>query len=147
MRYAHTNLVAKDWKKLAQFYIDVFDCIPKPPERNYTGDWLDKALDLKNCTLKGIHLILPGYSTKDAPTLEIYQYIPETDLIESCSDTLGFTHIAFEVEDVLKKAKEIIKNGGTTVGVLTTRQVPAGALTFQYLKDPEGNIVEIQSWS
>jgi predicted enzyme related to lactoylglutathione lyase len=26
MKYAHTNIIARDWEKLAQFYIDVFDC-------------------------------------------------------------------------------------------------------------------------
>ena len=45
-----------------------------------------------------------------------------------------------------KKAEEILRNGGVAVGELTTKQVPAGTLTFQYLKDPEGNIIEIQSW-
>ena len=27
-RYVHTNLVARDWKKLAQFYETVLDCAP-----------------------------------------------------------------------------------------------------------------------
>jgi predicted enzyme related to lactoylglutathione lyase len=30
-KYVHTNLIAKDWKKLAKFYTDVFGCklVPK----------------------------------------------------------------------------------------------------------------------
>ena len=27
-RYAHTNIISKDWKKIAQFFIDVFECTP-----------------------------------------------------------------------------------------------------------------------
>jgi hypothetical protein len=32
-RFAHTNLVADDWRQLASFYEEVFGCIPLPPER------------------------------------------------------------------------------------------------------------------
>jgi catechol-2,3-dioxygenase len=32
-RFAHTNLVARDWKALAAFYADVIGCEPLPPER------------------------------------------------------------------------------------------------------------------
>ena len=42
IKYVHTNLIAKDWKKLAQFYIDVFDCVSVYPEKNLSGDWIDK---------------------------------------------------------------------------------------------------------
>jgi len=30
-RYVHTNLVARDWRKLAAFYQDLFGCAPLPP--------------------------------------------------------------------------------------------------------------------
>jgi len=31
MKYTHTNLVARDWRRLADFYIKVFGCTPVPP--------------------------------------------------------------------------------------------------------------------
>jgi len=34
IRYVHTNLIAKDWRKLADFYIKVLGCKEKKPERN-----------------------------------------------------------------------------------------------------------------
>ena len=34
VRYAHTNIVARDWKALALFYIKAFGCKRKLPERN-----------------------------------------------------------------------------------------------------------------
>jgi len=34
------------------------------------------------------------------------------------------------------------------VGELTVREVPGvGVLTVRYVADPEGNIIEIQSWN
>ena len=34
-RYAHTNLIARDWRRLSDFYVRVFGCVPVPPERDY----------------------------------------------------------------------------------------------------------------
>jgi predicted enzyme related to lactoylglutathione lyase len=36
--FAHTNLVAKDWVSLAQFYVEVFQCELKLSERDISGD-------------------------------------------------------------------------------------------------------------
>ena len=84
--FAHTNLVAKDWRRLARF-------------------------------------------------------------ISKYSSTPGFSHIAFAVDDVAAVARKVFDHGGTPVGDLTRREVPAvGRLTFQYVADPEGNILEIQNW-
>jgi|GEM_PF-4690222 len=41
MRFARTNIAARDWEKLSQFYEDVFDCTVKPPRRKLSGEWLD----------------------------------------------------------------------------------------------------------
>jgi len=48
VKCVHTNLVARDWKLLADLYIKVFGCLVKPPERNLKGDWLGRLTLLKN---------------------------------------------------------------------------------------------------
>ena len=73
IKYVHTNLVSKDWEKLAKFYVDVFSCKYKYPERDLNGKWLDNLTAITNSHIHGIHLILPGYEG-DGPTLEIFQY-------------------------------------------------------------------------
>ncbi|MBN2520689.1 MAG: VOC family protein [Bacteroidales bacterium] len=42
VKYIHTNIVAKDWQKLADFYEKVFGCKKLYPERNLKGEWIDK---------------------------------------------------------------------------------------------------------
>ena len=37
MRYVHTNLIAEDWQRLADFYRTVFGCVDVPPERDFRG--------------------------------------------------------------------------------------------------------------
>ncbi|MCP3872367.1 MAG: VOC family protein [Desulfobacteraceae bacterium] len=146
MKYAHTNIVAKDWKALSKFYVDVFDCKVKPPERDLSGDWLDKATGLTHAHLKGIHLILPGFEDY-GPTLEIFTYQDMNSSQPIMANHIGFTHIAFQVDDVEKTFEKAIKNGGSVLGKVTRKEVEGvGLLTLVYFRDPEGNIVEIQSW-
>jgi predicted enzyme related to lactoylglutathione lyase len=45
-RFAHVNLIARDWRRLADFYSRVFGWEPVPPERHLSGAWLDAATDL-----------------------------------------------------------------------------------------------------
>jgi len=146
MRFAHTNIAARDWKSLADFYIQVFECKIKPPERDLSGEWLDKAIGIKNARQMGVHLSLPGY--KNPPTLEIFSYEKFVDTVPMMANQIGFTHIAFEVEDVDKILKKALDNGATTLGEVIENEVEGvGMLKFTYLRDIEGNIIEIQSWN
>jgi len=54
--YLHTNLIARDWQKLAAFYQQVFGCLPIPPERDLAGEWLNKATGLPQAHIRGIPL-------------------------------------------------------------------------------------------
>ena len=145
-KYAHTNLIARDWKQLSTFYQEVFGGVPIPPERDLSGEWLDKATGLRESHLCGIHLRLPDYGD-EGPTLELFQYdaMPEHPSVKP--NTPGFSHIAFAVDDVPAAAQAVFDHGGSAVGELTTRDVPGvGRLTFQYVADPEGNMIELQNW-
>ena len=146
MRYAHTNIAAKDWEKLSDFYIRVFNCTLKPPKRELSGDWLDQATGLSNAELEGVHLLLPGHGDS-GPTLEIFSYKNMHECESIMANHTGFTHIAFEVEDVESTFGEAMKRGGTKLGEITEKVIKGiGVLKFVYFRDPEGNIIEIQSW-
>jgi len=119
--------------------------VPIPPKRDLSGEWLDRATGLNEAHISGIHLRLPGYGD-DGPTLELFQYgsMPEHPSVNP--NTPGFSHIAFAVDDVPATIQAVFKYGGSAVGELTVRHVPGvGLLTFQYVADPEGNIIEIQN--
>lgn len=146
MRFAHTNIAARDWKKIADFYINVFECTIKPPQRNLSGKWLDRATGLTNAKLEGVHLALPGHGD-NPPTLEIFSYQEMHDVPDIMANYTGFTHIAFEVEDVNTTLARALANGAVNLGEVVEKEVAnVGLLKFVYFRDPEGNIVEIQSW-
>ena len=147
MRFAHTNIAAKDWKRLSDFYILVFNCRVKPPVRNLSGDWLDKATGLKGARLAGVHLLLPGHG-ENGPTLEIFSYKDTHEGTPVMANYTGFTHIAFEVGDVETILKKALSNGAELLGEVTEKEIEnVGILKFVYFRDPEGNIIEIQSWN
>ena len=60
-KYVHTNLIARDWHALADFYQRVFGCIPVPPERDLSGPNIEAGTGLPSAHLRGMHLRLPGY--------------------------------------------------------------------------------------
>jgi lactoylglutathione lyase len=146
IRYAHTNLIAKDWESLAAFYIAVFGCTVKPPERDLSGEWLHALTAIPSVHIRGVHLSLPGYGS-DGPTLEIFTYQENRENTAKTINTEGFGHIAFSVDDVEKCLEVLIEHGGSLVGDVVKGQVPGvGIIHLVYAKDPEGNIIEIQKW-
>ncbi|PWT96898.1 MAG: glyoxalase [Bacteroidetes bacterium] len=146
VKYAHTNIIADDWEKLAEFYIKVFDCKPLYPTRDLSGDWIDKATGISDAHFKGIHLCLPGFES-NLPTLEIFQYDTNVDVSLPVPNRKGFGHICFRVDDVKHYLNLVIENGGSTVGEMAEHEIEGvGLLCFVYARDVEGNIVEIQSW-
>lgn len=146
IKYVHTNIIAKEWKKLSDFYIQVFGCKPVYPERDLSGDWIEKMTDIENVRIRGMHLSLPGY--ENGPTLEIFQYEPECPRDgKPYINRQGFGHLAFHVEDVEAVLARVIEHGGKKLGELITRKYDGlGLLTAVYAEDPEGNFIEIQNW-
>lgn len=146
-KYKHTNIIAKDWRHLATFYEKTFSCTPVPPQRKQSGKWLQNGTGVENASLEGVHLRLPGYG-ENAPTLEIYQYHHNEPKPTAVANRQGFMHIAFEVDSVHKYCDMVMANGGSMLGQITTTTVAGvGNLEFVYVRDPEGNIIELQSWN
>jgi catechol 2,3-dioxygenase-like lactoylglutathione lyase family enzyme len=146
-RFVHTNLASRDWKKLVRFYCSVFGCVPKGPDRDFSGDWLDRLTALRSAHLRGIHLLLPGYA-EAGPTLEIFSYETMRERSLPNVNDPGFGHIAFAVDDIDEALAAARKEGGGAVGEIVMTQVEgAGQLRVVYARDPEGNIVELQKWS
>ena len=145
-RYVHTNLIAHDWRKLAAFYIQVMGCIPVLPERDLSGDWLERSTGVRGAAIQGIHLRLPGHGDH-GPTLEVFQYNVAAHGSEPVPNRPGFAHIAFSVDDLQAACVAVLGAGGRAVGEIVSTGIPGvGTISFAYVTDPEGNIIELQHW-
>ena len=145
-RFGHVNLIADDWRRLADFYQRVFGCEPVPPERDYAGPDLERGTGVPGASLRGVHLRLPGWGT-DGPTLEIYTYRENAPGGTRAANRTGWGHIALGVNDVPGARAAVLEAGGRSVGQVVTLQTADGRrVTWCYVTDPEGNIIELQSW-
>jgi predicted enzyme related to lactoylglutathione lyase len=146
-RFGHVNLVAAEWRLLADFYQRVFGCVFVPPERDLSGPVLEAGTGIPGATIRGAHLRLPGLGP-EGPTLEIFQYGSGPERPVTAINRPGFGHIAFAVSDVAAAREAVLAEGGRVVGeVVTTGTSDGRRVTWTYMTDPEGNILELQAWS
>lgn len=146
-RFGHVNVIAHDWRKLADFYGLVFGMEIVPPLRDYRGPDLEAGTAVAGAALRGAHLRLPGLGS-DGPTLEIYQYESGPKGMPPAANRPGYQHIAFAVPDVDAARDAVLAAGGRTVGAIVTVATADGRrVTWTYVTDPEGNIIELQAWS
>jgi catechol 2,3-dioxygenase-like lactoylglutathione lyase family enzyme len=145
-RFVHTNIISGDWERLARFYETVFGCRRVLPERDMSGEWIERGTGVHGAHVRGAHLRLPGYGDT-GPTLEIFQYDTVIAGPEKRVNETGLAHIAFLVDDVGKALREVESGGGSRLAETVTREIAGvGTLTFVYARDPDGNILELQSW-
>lgn len=146
IRYVHTNIIAKDCEKLIEFYKNVLGCQSIGEKRNLRGEWLDQMTGVTNSHIVGEHLALPGYDGKH-PTIEIFSYDQMKGTMIHEINAYGIAHLAFEVDNVEEVLDRILENGGRKVGELVHAVYEDGRkATFVYATDPEGNILELQTW-
>jgi catechol 2,3-dioxygenase-like lactoylglutathione lyase family enzyme len=146
-RFGHVNVIARDWRRLAAFYSRAFGCTVVPPERDYSGPDLERGTGVAGAALRGAHLRLPGLGP-DGPTLEIYEYAPSLPGLPPAANRAGFGHVAFVVPDVADARSVVLAEGGGPIGEVVTLETADGRrVTWCYVTDPEGNILELQSWT
>jgi predicted enzyme related to lactoylglutathione lyase len=147
LKYVHTNLIARDWQALASFYETVFGCARVPPERDLTGPAMEAGTGLPAAHLRGVHLRLPGHGDT-GPTLEVFTYDSLEERPTVAVNRPGLGHLAFSVDDVAAAREMVLAAGGGSVGEVVTVAVPGrGRVTWCYVTDPEGNVIELQSWA
>jgi catechol 2,3-dioxygenase-like lactoylglutathione lyase family enzyme len=136
-----------DWERLAGFYERVFGCTRLLPERDLSGKWLEDGTGVTGARIRGVHLRLPGSDGPGGLTLEIFSYQPERDALPPAPNRPGWGHVAFAVEDVAVVRQAVLDAGGSALGELISTEIEgAGAISFAYVADPEGNVIELQRW-
>ena len=82
----------------------------------------------------------------DGPTLEIFSYNILAERPSTAVNRPGFGHIAFRVADVRAAVDAVLRAGASQVGEIVTLTNAAGkGLTWVYVTDLEGNVIELQS--
>ncbi len=138
----HVNINAKDWKKVAAFYEEVFGCTRILPEKAIAGDYAKQLTGLDGADIGGITLAFPD--DPDGCQLEIFQYNIQDDTAPGTINMTGLGHIAIDVEDIEVTTEKLLAAGGSFVGSQVHRTyADKPDLFIHYVKDCEGNIIEL----
>jgi len=145
-RFSHTNIVTRDPERLAAFYTEVFGCEQSGPARELVGEWLGRGMGLPGARVHGYHLALPGLEGDHVPTLEVFS-LDEIRPTDTDVTQAGLMHISFAVDDIKDTIERFLAAGGSMQGELSHADVDGvGSAEFAYMRDPDGNIVELQQW-
>lgn len=145
-RYTHTNLIVHDLEGMLDFYETVLHCRRIGQKRDHSAPWIAAMTGVAGAHIVGEHLLLPGWGD-NLPTLEVFTYKQALEILPHEINRPGFAHLSFEVDDVAETLALAIAHGGSQLGELVKAPYPNGKeATFVYLRDPEGNILELQSW-
>lgn len=146
--FHHINIVSPDPHRLAQFYMDVFGCVRDGPERNLSGDWIERGTGLPGARITGLMLTLPGFGTP-GPRLEIFNVAGAGEARPGQVNRSGLMHLCFEVADAYETLDRVLAAGGQRQGeIVDSGTIPGvGRADFVYARDPDGNILELVAWT
>ena len=138
-----SRAIGRRWRA----FMKHFDGVRVPPERDFAGPELEAGTGVAGARVRGVHLRLPGFGA-DGPTLEIFSFAPALERGTSPVNQPDFGHIAFRVDSVTEARAEVLGAGGRAVGeIVTLTTAGSTRITWCYVTDPEGNVIELQSWS
>ncbi|HEX6221556.1 MAG TPA: VOC family protein [Acidimicrobiia bacterium] len=140
MRFDQTKFLADDVEALARFYLDALDCETVVASQEVEAA-VSRAVGVPDATITLTILRLPGRG-EHGPVLELYSV--EGPRPDGWDYTSGQGQIAFEVDDLEAAIGRVIAAGGGQLGEVVEWTAPSGAVArFVYLRDPEGNIIDL----
>ena len=152
MSLSHISLTARDARGLAAFYEAALGCLPRRPLRVLTGEAVGRGNGLPGCSITSIWLSFPGLERPFLEILEI-EAAPDPGPDPASHATRGgaplvnepgLGHLAFAVPDLQAAIALVLAEGGTRQGEVTDFGTPEAPCRMIYLRDPEGNLVELE---
>ncbi len=132
----HPGIRVTDIDRSARFYMDVFD-----------GHWLTLPFVIEGDFAEVVMEGPPGVSFKvchvgfDDGCVELFEFIEPAYPADPVHPTRGnFIHFGFQVDDVDEALRRVEANGGKRIWPEVN---PWGSAKVIYVKDPDGNILEL----
>ena len=134
-------MVARDTNRIAEFYKTVFGCDDIRPRKTLSGERISRGNGVPDSEIYCAWLSLPGV---DEAFLEIHQHKNTIDRLTPLANEPGYGHLSFEVGDIQATFAAVIKAGGEPLGEVTDLGTTEAPCLVIYMRDPEGNIVELE---
>jgi predicted enzyme related to lactoylglutathione lyase len=141
VKLLHVSLTARDADRLSLFYRTVFGLVEKRPPKMLHGDAVGRGNGLAGIGIYSIWLQLPN---EDGPFLEIMQYSTTTHRPLPAVNEPGFGHLSLSVSNLETTLRCVLDQGGSMQGQITNFGTQDHPLFIVYVRDCEGNILELE---
>lgn len=138
------KFLADDLEALATFYEEALGCVTVVPVLDIADEAVARAAGVPGAHMRLTILRLPGRGDH-GPVLELYS-VSGGERAEGWHYQPGQGQLALEVDDLETSVGRVIAAGGDNLGEVVQWESPSGTVArFVYLRDPEGNIIDL--WS
>ncbi|MDA7948075.1 MAG: VOC family protein [Hyphomicrobiaceae bacterium] len=144
MRLLHINLTARDADTLSAFYKGAFGFVDRRPPKRMSGESVSRGNGLPNSNIYAIWLAFPD---EHGPFLEIMEYAETVRRRVPAVNELGYGHLAIEVQDLKATIEKVLRLEGSLLGQITDIGTEEKPHFVVYVRDPEGNILELEQLS
>ena len=136
-KFRHAGIVVRDIDKSLHFYKDLLRLRVRK-DLDESGDYLDKILKLKGMKVRTIKLA----PERGEGLIELLFFGSRGGGSRKMkADSIGLTHVAFEVEDLDKEYLRLKKNGVRFNA--PPQYSPDGYAKVTFCKDPDGVLIEL----
>lgn len=141
LRLLHVSLTARDADALSSFYRETLGFVARRPPRRLHGETVSRGNGVPNSDIWAIWLNQPD---QQGPFLEIMEYGETVERPSPAVNEPGYAHLAFEVEDLQATIEKVLQSGGSMQGEVTNFGTQKQPHLIVYVRDPEGNILELE---
>ncbi|MCV2889177.1 VOC family protein [Ruegeria aquimaris] len=141
MKLAHISITARDADRLAAFYVAAFNCTPSRAPVTLTGARIVAGCSLPQASIRSLWLRFPGV---EYPFLELHQHRQTLERGLPQVNEPGYGHLCFQTPDIHDAVRRTLRFGGALQGEITDIGAPDHPCLAVYLRDPEGNLLELE---
>jgi catechol 2,3-dioxygenase-like lactoylglutathione lyase family enzyme len=134
--FSHVGITVSDFGRAVRFYADVFGA-PLVGVNDHGSDRVRSffGVDGDDPALKLGWVRIPG-----GAVLEIFEFRPTGSPVALAWNRPGHTHICFNVHDTTQWHRYLVEKG---VEIMTEPERSPKGHTFFFVKDPDGNLIEL----
>ncbi len=132
----HTGIVVSSLEDSLVFYRDLLG-LSIHKDNTEKGSYIDKVLGLSGVEVRTVKL-----KSGDGNLIELLQYnSPKSQKATRKINDIGYSHIAFSVDDIEKSYAELKSNGVVFNGAPCVS--PDAYAKVAFCRDPDGNFIEL----
>jgi catechol 2,3-dioxygenase-like lactoylglutathione lyase family enzyme len=133
----HTGINLEDLSAAKEFFLEMgFEVMG---EQKIEGEWVDRIIGLKGVKDEIVMMRTPD-GEANLELVKFYSPLDENGIQPAYANSLGISHICFEVEDVEGLVTKLRKKGGELMGEIYNYK---DVYKICYLRGPEGIILEL----